>query len=156
MRSIYCYSRVLMLSLLPLIGAACATKGVRQTPALSPTQIINEVGTEFQSSVAAWNAGDLSRFMAIYAETATIALAERHLLGRQAIWDFYAPSFNRGARRDELAFEQFDVEILSPDTVLVRGIYRNSRNGEITRHGATTLVLRRILNQWRIIHDHSN
>lgn len=138
-----------------LLGAACATQQVRPAPAVT-ANIPTEVALEFQRSVAAWNAGNLNVFLEIYADSATFALPDRFLLGRDAIRDFYAPSFQPGLVRDELAVEQFDVEVLGPEAALVRGIFRNVRNGQVMRRGTTTLVLRKIIGQWRIIHDHSN
>jgi uncharacterized protein (TIGR02246 family) len=115
-----------------------------------------EAAAEFQRSVAGWNAGNLDAFTSIYAETATFALPDGLLRGREAIREFYAPNFERGAPRQQLALEQLDIEVLAPDALLVRGIYINRVVGEVTRRGVTTLIMRQLLGQWRIIHDHSN
>ena len=144
-----------------LLGAAwtlfmvgCASPPVR--PSLPVANIPAEVGVEIQRSVAGWNQGDLAMFLNMYAETATFALADEFLTGRPAIWNFYAPNFAPGTTRDALAFDRLEIEVLSPDTALARGIYRNSRIARVTRRGTTTLVFRRIAGQWRVIHDHTN
>ncbi len=134
--------------------AGCATQSAQS--ALPGTNIPEEVALECRRLVAAWNIGDLAGFIAVYAETATFTLADGFLVGRQAIRDFYSPNFQPGAVRDELAFEQVDIEVLAPDAALARVLYRNSRNGEVVRRGTVSLVLRRIYGQWQIIHDHSS
>jgi uncharacterized protein (TIGR02246 family) len=115
-----------------------------------------EVRAAFEQSVAAWNTGSLNGFMALYAENATFALPDSLLLGRAAIQEFYAPLFQPGATRDTLAFDEFNVEVLAPEVVLVRAVYRNTQHGQLVRRGTTTLVFRYIVNRWLIIHDHSS
>lgn len=134
--------------------AGCATQSAQS--ALPLTNIPEEVAIECRTLVQAWNAGDFAAFMAVYAETATFTVADGFLVGRDAIRGFYSPNFEPGAVRDELTFEQLDVEVLAPDAALVRILYRNSRSGELVRRGTVTLVMRRIYGQWRIIHDHSS
>jgi uncharacterized protein (TIGR02246 family) len=134
--------------------AGCASPPAK--PVVPLADIPAQVAAEFQQSVAGWNAGSLETFLAIYAESATFALADGFLQGKSAIRDFYAANFKPGAARPHLTLERLDVEVLSPDAVLVRGIYQNSFNGQPGRRGTTTLVLRRLLDHWRIIHDHSS
>ena len=141
-----------MFSAVLLIG--CATKPERREP--STATIPAEVAAAFQRSIAGWNGGDLEAFTAIYADTATLALPDRILHGRPAILALYAPSFAPGVERDALAFDQFAVEVISPDAALVRAVYRNSRQGKVTRRGVSTLLVRRVIDRWQITHDHSS
>ncbi len=151
-----------LLVLYLVLGGCCA--GCRTQPTRRPNypvapmsaDVAAEVTTEFQQSVAYWNAGNLDGFLEIYAESATFALPESLLVGRRAIREFYAPNFAPRASRLELSFEQIDVAVLAPDAVLVRGIYRNRDNGQVVRRGTTTLIMRRVGGPWRIIHDHSS
>jgi len=132
----------------------CATK--QPSPRQPAANVPGEVAAELQRAALAWNAGNLEGFLSIYAEQATFALADSFLQGRDAIREFYMPIFQPGAVRDQLSFEKLEVEVLSPEAALVRGIYRNTQRGQVTRRGSTTLVLRRILDRWQIIHDHTN
>ena len=134
-----------------LLGCASAPK--KQAV---PRNLALEVRAAFEPMVAAWNAGNLNAFMALYAENATFALPDTFLVGRAAIQDFYAPLFQPGATRDTLAFDEFNVEVLAPEVVLVRAVYRNTQGGQLIRRGTTTMVFRYILNRWLIIHDHSS
>jgi uncharacterized protein (TIGR02246 family) len=144
--------------LLSILAWTVLLGGCASPPAPPPPPVRNlaaEVAAEFDKSVAGWNVGNLNAFLSIYADDATFAMADGYLHGRAAIHDYYAPLFARGATRDALEIEQLDVEVLSPDLVLVRGIYSNNRNHETTRRGTTSLILRYSLGHWRVIHDHS-
>jgi uncharacterized protein (TIGR02246 family) len=141
----------LLLTTLVLLEAGCASQPVQPPP--PARNLRTEVIAELERAVAAWNTGDLNGFIALYDDDATFSLADSFLQGRAAIREFYAPLFQPGATREALSFDQFDVEVLSLDVVLVRGIYRASQRTETVRRGTTTLILRRVLNHWRIIHD---
>jgi uncharacterized protein (TIGR02246 family) len=139
-----------------LLSLSCKTPPASAPTTLPAANIPAEVAAEFQRSIAAWNSGNLDLFISIYAEQSSFSLADDLLVGREAIREFYAPNFNPRALRQELLMEEFNVEVLCPEAVLVRGIYNNRVAGRVTRRGVTTVVMRRILGQWRIIHDHSN
>lgn len=146
--------QVLLLScLLGLAGCASAPK-TPASPDPPPRYIPAEVAAEFERSVAGWNSGRLDAFVSVYAENATFALKDSYLQGVAAIREYYAPQFRPFAARGTLVLEELNVEVLSPDLVLVRGVYRNTQGGEVNR-GTTTLVMRYFLGHWRIIHDHS-
>jgi uncharacterized protein (TIGR02246 family) len=136
------------------LWAGCASQPVKRPQPVR--NLAAEVVADFEPTVAAWNAGNLNGFMAIYADDATFALPESFLQGRAAIGEYYAPLFQPGATRDKLSFDEFNVEVLSLDVILVRAIYRNTQNGQLVRRGTTTLIFRHILNHWRIIHDQSS
>jgi uncharacterized protein (TIGR02246 family) len=114
-----------------------------------------DIASEFKKSTAAWNAGDLDGFMTIYAENATFAQRDRFVSGKRAIYELYGPLFAPGAERPTLVLERLDIEELSGGVALIRGIYRNSREGAVIGRGTTTLILKRINGRWRIAHDHS-
>ena len=54
------------------------------------------VGAAMADSAAAWNRGDLSAFVAVYAEDAVFVTAKGLVRGRAAIAARYAPSFRSG------------------------------------------------------------
>src|SRR5262245_26543049 len=145
-----------------LIITGCASKSKK--PDFSPasttpsnsSDVATEVAAEFKKASAGWNAGDLEAFTAIYADSATFAQREVFIVGRPAIRALYAPLFAPGASRPNLTLERLDIEQIAPGVVLVRGIYRNSREGAVVGRGTTTLVMRLIQGQWRIVHDHSS
>lgn len=132
----------------------CASRGskAQQTQKSVP----QAVTVELQRSVAGWNEGNVEVFVGVYAEDATFARPENFVRGRAAIRDLYAPIFMPNISRDALMLEQVEVTPLGKDIVLVKSIYRNMRNGKVTRRGTTTLVMRMAEGKWRIVHDHSS
>ena len=136
-----------------LLSSGCASPPA-PPPEPHPRDFRAEVVAEFERSISGWNSGDLDAFMAIYAMDATFTMRDSFVRGYPAIRKYYAPQFGPGASRGVLTFDEFNMEVLSPDTVLVRAVYQNRQNGETSR-GTTTLILRHAANHWRIIHDHS-
>jgi uncharacterized protein (TIGR02246 family) len=109
-------------------------------------------------SADAWNAGDLDGFMRWYAPgpDATYIGRTGLIRGREAIRERYAPLFGPGAERDSLRFEGLEARPLGPDLGLATARYVLYQDDSTTAIGAFTLVLRRIDDGWRIIHDHSS
>ena len=141
------------------LGLALALEGcATQKPALAPPSPLEgvDVTAELKKSVAGWNAGNLDAFMAVYAEGATFARPDGFIRGKAAIRELYAPAFAPGVDRDLLVLERLETQPISADAVLVKGIYSNMRQGKVTRRGTTTLLMRLIGGQWRIVHDHSS
>jgi uncharacterized protein (TIGR02246 family) len=158
-------NKIWVVSLVPLfLLASCATTPVATKTTRKPTQPTpqtpelqrSEIALELQKSAAGWNMGNLEGFLGIYAENATFAAQDRLIRGKMGIRDLYAPVFKPGTTHDSLGFEQLEVDILSPDLALAKGVYKNTRNGVVTRRGTTTLLFQRLDGRWRIVHDHSS
>lgn len=109
-------------------------------------------------SVEAWNAGDLDGFMASFAEGASTSFMtpDGPVYGRTAIRDGYESAFGPGARRDSLRLEDIEVRLLPPLVGVVTLRYALERDGATTATGWSTVVVRRVGEGWRIIHDHTN
>jgi uncharacterized protein (TIGR02246 family) len=119
--------------------------------------MVTEVASAFKRSTAAWNAGDLENFMNIYADDATLSQRDAFLVGKSAIRMLYGERLRPGIRRDVLAIERLDVAELAPEVALIRGVYRTTKDdGTMSWRGTMTVIMRRVNDQWRIIHDHSN
>lgn len=109
-------------------------------------------------SAAAWNAGDLDGFMAAFAEGASTSLmtTDGPVFGRTAIRAEYAAAFGPGAARDSLRLVDVQIRTLPPLVGVVTLRYVRERDGESARAEWATVVVRRLGEGWRIIHDHSN
>jgi len=108
--------------------------------------------------VAAWNQGDLERFMKGYWESEQLSFfaGNQKTAGWRATLERYRKRYQAdGKEMGRLAFEELSVEPLGPDHALVRGRYRLQLRGE-TPTGLFTLILRRTPAGWRIIHDHTS
>lgn len=134
--------------LLPIIVIAAVA------PALSPPQA--QVMAAMEASAAGWNAGDLDRFMAVYADDATYVTKDGVLRGKAAIAARYRPSFVDGANtRGKLSFEPVAFRIAGPAEQLL--IARWRLTGVPTdQSGMTTLLWERRPAGWRIVADHSS
>jgi uncharacterized protein (TIGR02246 family) len=134
----------------PLIGLAL----VAASTALSGAQ--KEVMTAMEASAAGWNAGDLARFVAIYADDATFVTKDGVLRGKAAIAERYRPSFTGGGNsRGRLAFEPVAFRTLGPAQQLLIARWRLT-GGAKEESGMTTLLLERRPVGWRIVADHSS
>jgi ketosteroid isomerase-like protein len=111
-----------------------------------------------ESSASAWNEGDLDGFMATYADVATTSFMTHDgpVYGADSIRAGYAPAFAPGAPRDSLRFEDLSVRQLPPLIGLATARYVLYRGEQVTSTGWFTLVLRRVGDGWRVIHDHSS
>lgn len=131
-------------------------RGVTSPPADSALRA--EIVRMLDSGAAAWNRGDLDRFVSDYApDTTTTFIGSRGIVrGRAAIRAAYAPRFAPGGTRDSLSFERVEVDQLAPDVINTIAYYRLMRGDSTTGYGPTSLVMRKIDGHWKIIHDHSS
>lgn len=128
------------------------------SPTDSTTTIRAEIVRMMDSAAAAWNKGDLDRFMEDYApDTTTTFIGSKEILrGRAAIKAAYAPRFAPGGVRDSLSFENLEIDVLAKDVVNTIAYYRLMRGDSTIARGPTSLVMRKINGRWLIIHDHSS
>jgi ketosteroid isomerase-like protein len=117
------------------------------------------IRTVLHEQVAAWNRGDLSRFMDGYwrSEQLTFYSGSRRLQGWEATLTRYRQTYQaEGKEMGHLTFSQVEVELLGEDGALVRGSWHLRFGDDSTAGGIYTLVFRRFPNGWKIIHDHTS
>lgn len=144
------------------IGAATGAPAAAAGPAI-PAQAQAEAGVRaaLDASTAAWNAGDIDRFMTCYenAPTTTYISGAHFVHGYDAIRAMYAGRFGGGshAAMGQLAIEIVDFRSVGSDHAYVIGRFHLHREaadgGDAT--GPTTLLFQRTRAGWRIIADHS-
>ena len=126
--------------------------------AAAPAQVPAETAIRqaMEASVAGWNAGDLARFMAVYADDAVFVTPKGLLRGKEAIAAKYRPSFRGvGNARGTLTFAFLEMRGIDPRHALL--FARWTLTGASTAEsGMTTLVFERRGTLWRIIADHSS
>lgn len=134
----------------PLIALAL----VAAVPALSGPQ--GQVMAAMEASAAGWNAGDLDRFMAVYADDATFVTRDGVVRGKAAIADRYRASFAGGGNtRGKLGFEPVAFRTLGPAQQLLIARWKLT-GGVKDESGMTTLLWERRPAGWRIVADHSS
>ncbi|MDQ2891735.1 MAG: SgcJ/EcaC family oxidoreductase [Pseudomonadota bacterium] len=124
-------------------------------PAATPQQAVTAAMTD---SAAGWNAGDLDRFVAIYADDAVFVTPKGLLRGKTAIADHYRPSFAKGGNtRGKLSFQMLAYRTISDvhQLLFARWILTPSNGGTVDQ-GMTTLLFERRKDGWKIISDHSS
>ena len=116
-----------------------------------------EIENAMAASAAGWNAGNLDRFMAVYAEDAMYVSGKEVARGKAAIAQRYAKSFAAGGNtRGTLSFQPVAVRTLSSVHMLLLARWSLSPAAGEPQSGLTTLLFERRKAGWRIIADHSS
>ena len=133
-----------------MIAAAPAAAAPAQVPAETA------IRQAMEASAAGWNAGDLARFMAVYADDAVFVTPKGLLRGKEAIAAKYRPSFRGvGNARGALTFAFLELRGIDPRHAML--FARWTLTGPSTvESGMTTLVFERRGTGWQIIADHSS
>lgn len=154
---------------LPLIMVAggCKVAEVpreeREPTSRTTEDVTGEITGMLQESAASWNAGDLAGFLDDYwnSDELTFSGSTGVTRGwedvrRRYLTSYWAP----GASRDSLRFEAMEALPLGSEHALAMGryvLFRPHEDGEtVSGSGYFSLVLRRTVDGWKIIHDHTS
>lgn len=110
-----------------------------------------------ESQQAAWNRGDIEGFMDGYAreETTTFVSGDTVTRGWQTVLDRYRKRYDSRAKMGTLTFSELEFKPLSPFYIMASGRWQLARDAD-TPHGRFTLVFRRTVGGWRVVHDHTS
>ncbi len=107
----------------------------------------------------AWNRHDLEGFMAGYWNSPGLTFfsgAKEHD-GWQAAMDRYLTVYGSpGHEMGQLEFSGLRVVVLSQDSAFVRGSWKLTMSHGKPPQGLFTLVLRKLPEGWKIVHDHTS
>lgn len=108
--------------------------------------------------VDAWNRGDLEGFMAGYWRSPEMRFASGGSVrqGWQAALDAYRAGYPDRAAMGTLTFSDLDVQPLGSDRALAFGRWTLGGLPGEPPSGLFTLVLQRMPQGWRIVHDHTS
>jgi beta-aspartyl-peptidase (threonine type) len=107
---------------------------------------------------AAWNKGDLPGFMKGYLESDKLSFFSGNLktAGWKATLERYQKKYQgAGKEMGKLTFTELSIELLGDDHALVRGRFQLKLKSD-NPTGIFTLIVRKTLAGWRIIHDHTS
>lgn len=106
----------------------------------------------------AWNQGDLEQFMKTYWKSPllTFSAGGKTTRGWEATLKRYQESYAPPQEMGKLRFDQMEITLLESKTAMVLGNWQLEMSNEKHRSGNFSLVLHKIDDQWRIIHDHSS
>jgi beta-aspartyl-peptidase (threonine type) len=116
------------------------------------------VKTVLDEQVAAWNAGDLDRFLATYWDSDELTFFSGGTIskGHKAVAARYRKNYRaEGKEMGKLTFSDREVVLLGPDAAMARAKWKLVTKKE-TVEGLFTLVLRKLDGGWKIVHDHTS
>ena len=129
---------------------------------VATAQKISEDGAVRQlldKQVAAWNQHDLEGFMAGYWKSPELTFFSGGTVttGWQPTLERYRKRYQvEGHEMGRLRFTDIRVDLLGVGAALVRGGWELKLSSGKQPHGLFTLVLRKLPEGWRVVHDHSS
>jgi ketosteroid isomerase-like protein len=75
--------------------------------------------------------------------------------GWQTVRDRYRKKYSSRAKMGTLRFSDLEITLLSSDSAVAQGRWKLKRSKD-EPHGRFTLILRRLPEGWRIVHDHTS
>jgi ketosteroid isomerase-like protein len=130
-------------------------------PAVSPTPTQDEnqaaVLQVLQLQQIAWNHGDIEGFMNGYwrSHDTVFVSGDTVTRGWQTVHDRYRSKYADSEKMGQLAFSEVEVHMFGYDGALVFGRWQLQRTND-NPHGRFTLVLRKMREGWKIVHDHTS
>jgi ketosteroid isomerase-like protein len=122
----------------------------------SPTAL-DQIRSVLQAQQDAWNRGDIDGFMNGYARSASTVFISEDTIARgwQTVRDRYRKRYSNRTKMGTLIFSGLEITLLSSDSAIAFGRWRLKRAND-QPHGRFTLILRRLPEGWRIVHDHTS
>ena len=123
----------------------------------SPAIAVAEIQSVLQAQQNAWNRGDIDEFMQGYAKSAsTVFVSDDEVRrGWETVRDRYRQKYSDRTKMGTLGFSEIEVTMLSSDAAVVLGHWALKRAKD-EPHGRFTLILKRLPEGWRILHDHTS
>jgi ketosteroid isomerase-like protein len=144
------------------LSAVAITSSILLTITVSaaPEQTANavtEIRFVLQAQQHAWNRGDIDGFMNGYARLASTVFISEDTVRRgwQTVRDRYKKKYSNCAKMGTLTFSDLEITPLSPHSAVASGSWRLQRAND-QPHGRFTLILKRLPEGWRIVHDHTS
>ena len=130
------------------------------TVSAAPKQAGNadtEIKAVLKTQQDAWNRGDIDAFMNGYARSASTVFISDGTVRRgwQTVRDRYEQKYSSRAKMGTLTFSDLEITLLSSDSAVTSGGWKLKRAND-QPHGRFTLILKRLPEGWRIVHDHTS
>ncbi|HYH86454.1 MAG TPA: nuclear transport factor 2 family protein [Pyrinomonadaceae bacterium] len=110
-----------------------------------------------ETQAEAWNRGDIEGYMAGYAkeDNTTFVSGDTITRGWQTVYERYKSRYDTRAKMGTLGFSELEIKPLSEFYMMATGRWQLTRDAD-TPHGRFTLIFRRTMAGWRIVHDHTS
>jgi len=118
---------------------------------------VAEIRTVLQAQQDAWNRGDIDGFMNGYARSASTVFISEDTIRRgwETVRDRYKEKYSDRSRMGTLTFSDLEITPLAADSAVASGRWNLKRESD-QPHGRFTLILKRLPEGWRIVHDHTS
>jgi ketosteroid isomerase-like protein len=167
--------RLIALLLLPILfaaqprSAANAAKGLSSAPGGKPAQ--EDLSTSQRADlekgmkhllltqVDAWNQGKLEAFMEGYWHSPDLTFFSGGTVTRgwePTLLRYRQRYKSEGKEMGKLEFQDLTIDLLSPRSGIVWGKWQLTMSDGKQPHGLFTLILKRMPEGWRIVHDHTS
>ncbi|CAN5661007.1 hypothetical protein BH18ACI1_BH18ACI1_23130 [soil metagenome] len=145
--------QILMILLLILLGSSFAFSQSEK----QKIKIIDNIRSEMNKQVAAWNRGNIEGFMEGYWNSPELKFVsgENVTRGWQPTLNRYKKSYDSKAKMGVLTFSDLQIDVLSKDAAVVLGSWSLQRASD-NPHGKFTLIFRKFKDGWKIVHDHTS
>ncbi|MFT5315910.1 MAG: ketosteroid isomerase-like protein [Candidatus Krumholzibacteriia bacterium] len=140
-----------------LVLAFMLIAATAQAEAPTAAEDLAAINAVLDASTAAWNNGDIPGFMESYWQSESLRFASGGDInfGWTPVLNRYLSRYPDDKAMGQLNFEDPDVRLLGPDHAMVFGTWRLIREAD-EPHGLYTLILQRLPEGWRIVHDHTS
>ena len=145
-------------SLLAVGAVVLGYQGRSRAPkSQSEDRNIAAVRAVIEAQAAAWNRGDIEGYMNGYAkeDSTTFVSGDTVTRGWQTVFDRYKSRYDTRAKMGTLAFSELELKPLSEYYITATGRWQLTRDAD-TPHGRFTLIFRRTVDGWRIVHAHTS
>jgi ketosteroid isomerase-like protein len=141
---------------LPIVSCVLASVSVLAAPQQT-TNAVAEIRAVLQTQQDTWNRGDIDGFMDGYARSKSTVFVSEDTVERgwETVRDRYRKKYSDRAKMGTLRFSDLKITLLSRDSAVVLGRWKLQR-GNDQPHGRFTLILKRLPEGWRIVHDHTS
>jgi uncharacterized protein (TIGR02246 family) len=115
-----------------------------------------EIQNVLERQKEAWNSKNLEGFLAYYwnSEKLTFQSGNSRLHGWNELLARYKKSYS-GENWGALDFTDLEINVFSKDSAYVLGRWKVTVK-DSSKEGVFTIILQRMSNGWRIIHDHTS
>jgi ketosteroid isomerase-like protein len=123
---------------------------------IARADVPSEVRRVMDAQVAAWNRKDLEGYMAGYWKSPRLTFygGKEMATGWQETLDRYRKKYG-GGNMGTLSFQEVSVEPLGEAAALARGRWKLQFSDGKSAEGLFTVILKKLPEGWKIIHDHS-
>ena len=138
--------------LIGLIGLVSAAPGDAEKPSTA-------IKTLLDTQAACWNKKDLDGFLVAYWHDPAVVFLSGGTRsdGFEALKTRYHNRYQaEGREMGHLDFDGIEIQSLGPDSAFARGRWKLTMADGKVSGGLFTLILRKLPEGWRIVHDHTS